>query len=211
MGSLRHGKMEQAGARNGLKQTRISSREPLKQKEPTYGSKEFSAEELHDKLNAYDASRSSQLSNMTSEQLENLKLNDTNVVHTDFNLNKFNLDPSDNTGTSTSKGLGLYSPVISENSASESTYTVTNPKDPSLNRTESESPPVIDVPLMDFRVNENNKNRKGRGRSTVTEVETYYKPTNGGNNQQISQTEYNQAVRNYQEFDEERKAIQGGD
>ena len=42
MGSLRHGKMEQAGARNGLKQTRISSKAPLTQ--TTYGKKEFTAE-----------------------------------------------------------------------------------------------------------------------------------------------------------------------
>ena len=207
MGSLRHGKMEQAGARNGLKQTRISSRAPLKQ--TTYGKKKFSAQGVHDALSAYDKSRSSQLANMSKEQLANLVHNDTNVVHTDFNLNKLNLNPFDDSGTPTSKGLGLFAPVVPEESISKSTYTVSNEVDPSLNRSVDESPAVVDVPLMDFRVNPNNKKRQGGGRSTVTDVQTFSKPGPNGDDQQISLTEFNQAVRDYNEFDARRKEIEG--
>jgi hypothetical protein len=213
--------MEQAGARNGLKQTRISSRAPLTQ---TYGKKKFTAEDLQKKLSEYDASRSSQMSNMTPEQLENIKLNDTNVVHTDFNLNKLNINPYDKSGTATSKGFGLNAPVVPEESISESTYTVSNSVDPSLNRSVDQSPPVVDVPITDFRVNPNNKNRKGGGKSTVTDVSTFFKPGPNANlnkadsmydpddQQQISFTEFNQAVRNYDKFDAKRNEInsQGG-
>tara|TARA_R110002020_G_scaffold31661_1_gene98403 strand:+ start:1012 stop:1647 length:636 start_codon:yes stop_codon:yes gene_type:complete len=209
MGSLRHGKMEQAGARNGLKQTRISSKAPLTQ--TTYGKKEFTAEGIHSAISEYDKSRSSQMSKMTPEQLENIKLNDTNVVHTNFNLNKVNLNPYDNSGTPTSKGFGLNAPVVPEESISESTYTVSNPIDSSLNRSVDQSPAVVDVPVKDFRVNENNKNRKGRGKTTVTDVQTFYKPgpNNSNDEQQISLTEFNQAVKNYDKFDARRKEIEG--
>ena len=218
MGSLRHGKMEQAGARNGLKQTRISSRAPLTQ---TYGKTKMTAEDLQAKLTAYDKSRSEQMSNMSSEQLENIKLNDTNVVHTNFNLNKLNVNPYDKSGTATSKGLGLNAPVVPEESISESTYTVSNPVDPTLNRSVDQSPPVVDVPIKDFRVNPNNKKRKGGGKSTVTDVQTFFKPGQRANlnpvdsaydpddEQQISLTEFNQAVRDYDKFDARRKEIEG--
>jgi len=176
MGSLRHGKMEQAGARNGLKQTRISSREPLKQ---TYGNRNFKSTEIAQGFENYDAHRANELASFSKEQLEAMKHSDTSVVHTDFNKNKLALV----SGTKTtpkkgdiSGGFPTDSPVIPKNSATASTYTVTNTVDPSLNRSVDQSPPKFEVPLSDFQGDVQLSNRRP-GASGVTKVETFFKPT----------------------------------
>lgn len=177
MGSLRHGKMEQAGARNGLKQTRISSRKPaLKQ---TYGNRNFTSTEIAEGFSDYDAHRASELSNFSKEQLEAMKHSDTSVVHTDFNKNKLALV----TGAKTkpkkgdiSGGFPTDSPVIPKNSATASTYTVTNPVDPTLNRSADQSPPKYEVPLSDFQADVQISNRRS-GESGITRVKTFFKPT----------------------------------
>ena len=176
MGSLRHGKMEQAGARNGLKQTRISSRKPLKQ---TYGNRNFTSTEVAQGFSDYDAHRASELSNFSKEQLDNMQHSDTTVVHTDFNRNKLSLVPGTKTKPKKgdiSGGFPTDSPVIPKSSASASTYTVTNPVDPSLNRSADQSPPKYEVPLSDFQGDVQLSNRRS-GASGITKVNTFFKPT----------------------------------
>jgi hypothetical protein len=110
-------------------------------------------------VDAYEADRNQQLSEMTPEQLENLKYNDTIFTQpTQWNPNKtieggtYYYPNSSTRKVSKLDIRALDYPTYTPRTISrDANYEVVNPVDPSLNRAPGESTAVVNIPeVLDF-------------------------------------------------------------
>jgi len=190
MGSLRHNKMQQAGAKNGVKQTRLSMA-----RQTQYSEEEMDYKKLLDVDKTYSTQLESELSSFTPSQLQNVSRNDTIPAYTKFNSNKVPLDLNTNFNkpefsNKVNKGINSSKPTLPAGSATITGYSVVNPIDKSLNRTVEQTAPKAEYKVTNFSGDVKNKNRASNSMSSNTQVQTYSKPV-GNTVQPISELEFN--------------------
>jgi len=177
MGSLRHNKMQQAGAKNGVKQTRLS----MARQETEYSTTPMDYKGLLEVNNTYNEHLSNELKSFTPEQLKNSKRNDTVVKSTKFNSNLVPIDKNTNydpNSNMVNKGINSNLPTLGSGGATISTYSVNNKLDPSLNRSSESNPPKAEFNITSFTGNVKNRAKINNSPSSNTNYSVFSKPTN---------------------------------
>jgi len=162
-------------------------------------------------VDSYEADRNEQLSNMTEEQLANVKYNDTIFTEpTQWNPNKV-IQGGSYYYPGTKKVRAVDKPTYVQGTISrDANYEVVNPVDPSLNRASGESTAVVNIPeILNFE--------KGKQKTLVRPVQKAYTQLEVAQDnlgKRLSIPRYNQQMKDYeaelaeqQKFDEKKAAL----
>tara|TARA_R100001369_G_scaffold40920_1_gene67008 strand:- start:34 stop:654 length:621 start_codon:yes stop_codon:yes gene_type:complete len=199
MGSLRHGALPQAGAKNALKSTRMSA---VQQGVSKSDAKKVSNSSFQDN----EALKAARLAAMTEVQRKKTVSNDTTL----------------NSSSTNNKILVANKTLYPKNSIVKENFTVTNSKYPEMNENAQNilTAPDFIGPMPENKVVETKKKR-GLGNiriGNIFEYQTGYKNTAKGNSKvtvkqdpvtgnTIGDLQNNEIKNAYNTFDAERKAI----